>query len=90
MGPLEVQLVDVAEGSSRTVWKLEGKQVRFLHYENKVRSMRSTDNDDVVGLGSRKAKVLFLIMKRKVRSIRSTDNGKIGLVGSLKTCRWFG
>ena len=32
-GALELQLVDVAEGSSRTVWKLEGKQVRFLDNE---------------------------------------------------------
>ena len=32
-GALEVQLVDVAKRSSRTVWKLEGKQVRFLHNE---------------------------------------------------------
>ena len=53
-------MVDVAEGSSRTVWKLEGKQV------------------------------LFLIMKKKVRSIRSTDNDNAGLLGSLKTGRWYG
>ena len=62
----------------------------FLIMKKKVRSMRSTDNDDVVGLGSRKAKVLFLIMKKKVRSIRSTDNDNAGLLGSLKTSRWFG
>ena len=41
-----MQLVDVAEGSSRTVWKLEGKQVLFLITKKKVRSIRGTDNDN--------------------------------------------
>ena len=58
--------------------------------KKKVRSMRSTDNDNVVGLGSRKAKVLFLMMKKKVRRMRSTDNDNAGLLGSLKTGGWFG
>ena len=49
-----MQLVDVAEGSSRTVWKLEGKQVLFLITKKKVRSIRGTDNDNAGMVGSLK------------------------------------
>ena len=51
---MEVQLVHVAERSSRTVWKLEGKQVLFLITKKKVRSIRGTDNDNAGMVGSLK------------------------------------
>ena len=57
-----MQLVDVAEGSSRTVWKLEGKQVRFLDNEKESEKHEK----------------------------HCTDNDNAGLLGSLKTSRWFG